>query len=167
MFYFVSFSILIAYFTIHSTQIYILVHNQKWKCFCMFSIVGLCHSSLKLLEFDKLHISFCIKKFKLKRSWKEKVVWSSQSQLILFTIHQHCICINYHSFSQLTFKEKKTLLIYLWRMIYIIFPITLRSPKPQEIVLLESPWWVGVHQVGFIIFWPTMEKLLNIEQFSQ
>jgi hypothetical protein len=32
---------------------------------------------------------------------------------------------------------------------------------------LESPWWVGVHQVGFIIFWPTMEKLLNIEQFSQ
>jgi hypothetical protein len=32
------------------------------------------------------------------------------------------------------------------------------------LVLLESPQWVGVHWVGFIMFQPTMEKLLNIEQ---
>jgi hypothetical protein len=34
------------------------------------------------------------------------------------------------------------------------------------LVLLESPPWVWVHWVGFIMFPPTMEMLLNIEQFS-
>jgi hypothetical protein len=32
------------------------------------------------------------------------------------------------------------------------------------LVLLEDPQWVGVHQIGFKMFQPTMEKLLNIEQ---
>jgi hypothetical protein len=32
------------------------------------------------------------------------------------------------------------------------------------LVPLKSPWWAGVHQVGFIMFWPT-KKLLKTEQF--
>jgi hypothetical protein len=31
--------------------------------------------------------------------------------------------------------------------------------------MLESLQWVGVDQVGFIMFQPMVEKLLNIEQF--
>jgi len=31
-------------------------------------------------------------------------------------------------------------------------------------VLLEGPQWVGVHQIGFKMFQPIVEKLLNIEQ---
>lgn len=130
MFYFVSFSILIAYCFEDALKLYILLKFTFWyitkneNVFVCFQWVDLGHSSLKLLEFDKLHIYFCMKKFKLKRGWKEKVMWSSQSQLILFTIHQHCIRINYQSFSQLTFKEKKTLLIYVWRMIGFFFPLS-------------------------------------------
>jgi hypothetical protein len=30
-------------------------------------------------------------------------------------------------------------------------------------VPLKSWGWVGVHLVGFVMFWPTVEKLLNIE----
>jgi hypothetical protein len=33
------------------------------------------------------------------------------------------------------------------------------------LVLLESPWWIGVHQDGFVLFKPLVQKLLNIEQF--
>jgi hypothetical protein len=33
------------------------------------------------------------------------------------------------------------------------------------LVPLESPQWLGVHQVGFIMFQPAVEKLLNIEHF--
>jgi hypothetical protein len=37
---------------------------------------------------------------------------------------------------------------------------------PQLLELLESPPWVGVHQVGFLMFWHmVVEKLLNIEYF--
>jgi hypothetical protein len=120
--------------TIHCTQIYILVHNKKWEFFVCFQWVHLGHSSLQLLEFDKLHISFCIKKFKLQRGWKEKVVWSSQSQLILFTIHQHCIRIDYQSFSQLTFKEKKRTPPPPPRR-----PITLRSPQTTRDSTVRKP----------------------------
>ncbi len=32
------------------------------------------------------------------------------------------------------------------------------------LVPMESPWLVQVHQASFIMFWPPMKKLLNIEQ---
>ncbi len=32
------------------------------------------------------------------------------------------------------------------------------------LVTLESFQWIGVNQVGFIVFWPTLNKILNIEQ---
>jgi len=31
-------------------------------------------------------------------------------------------------------------------------------------VLLESPQWVGMHQVGFRMFWPAVKNLLNYEK---
>jgi hypothetical protein len=125
------------------------------------------HSCLKILEFDKLHISFCIKKFKLKRGWKEK-------NCVKFTItidfvHNTPTLHLYQLPKLLTtnIQRKENLANLFMKDDSFFFPITLRSPKPQDIVLLESPWWVGVHQVGFIIFWSTMEKLLNIDQFSR
>jgi len=36
-------------------------------------------------------------------------------------------------------------------------------PLIALLVSLESSQWGRVHQVGFIMFWPTMEKLLNFE----
>jgi hypothetical protein len=38
-------------------------------------------------------------------------------------------------------------------------------PLATLLISLESFQWVAVHQVGFIMFQPTMKKLLNIEQF--
>jgi hypothetical protein len=43
------------------------------------------------------------------------------------------------------------------------------TPEAMLLLLLESLWWVGVHQLDSEIlirdqFWPTMEKLLNIEK---
>jgi hypothetical protein len=34
------------------------------------------------------------------------------------------------------------------------------------LVMLESPQWIVVYWVGFMMFQPMMQKLLNIEQFS-
>lgn len=35
-------------------------------------------------------------------------------------------------------------------------------------LLLESPWWVGVHwEYGLVVFRLMMQELLNIEQFDQ
>jgi len=41
-----------------------------------------------------------------------------------------------------------------------------RSICYARLISLESPQWVGVHQVGFIIFWHLVEKLLHIEHFQ-
>jgi hypothetical protein len=38
-------------------------------------------------------------------------------------------------------------------------------PLAALLVQLESPQWVWVHGVGFIMFQPKVEKLLNIEYF--
>jgi hypothetical protein len=38
------------------------------------------------------------------------------------------------------------------------------APLAMLLVPLESPWWIGVHQLGFIMFGPMVEELLNIEQ---
>jgi hypothetical protein len=40
------------------------------------------------------------------------------------------------------------------------------APFAMLLVSLESPQWARVHWFDFIMFQPTMEKLLNIEQFS-
>jgi hypothetical protein len=65
-------------------------------------------------------------------------------------------------------------IIYLWSnfegCLFVLF-VALRSTKHTLtpfvtlFITLESLGWVGLHQVGFIIFQPIMEKLLNIEQF--
>jgi len=53
---------------------------------------------------------------------------------------------------------------------FVLF-VALRSTKHTLMsfvtlfITLESLRWVGVHRVGFIIFQPIVEKLLNIEQF--
>jgi hypothetical protein len=43
--------------------------------------------------------------------------------------------------------------------------IETKMPLPMLLVPLKSPWWIGVHQVGFIMFQSTVEKLLNTKQF--
>ncbi len=39
------------------------------------------------------------------------------------------------------------------------------TPLATLLVVLESPWLIGVRNVGFIMFQPILKKLLNIEFF--
>jgi hypothetical protein len=70
-------------------------------------------------------------------------------------------------FSQ--FHKIQSMAIYLWRKVVCLFLVVCQNEISQNMVpivaLLVSPWWALVHKVGFIIFRPAMEKLLNIEQF--
>jgi hypothetical protein len=59
--------------------------------------------------------------------------------------------------------------IYLWKKVVCLFCLS-----PWDFLnhgasccafgIFKSLWWARVHLVGFIMFWPTMEKSLNIEQ---
>jgi hypothetical protein len=62
--------------------------------------------------------------------------------------------------------------IYLLRNIVCCFVCHVEicqvtTPLAKLLVSLESPWWVGVHLDGLIMFRLAMPKLLNFEHFCQ
>jgi len=59
-----------------------------------------------------------------------------------------------------------TWLIWLWRTVVCLFVCCVELLQTMAftfLVSLESLWWIGVHGIGLIMFWPMVEKLLNIE----
>jgi hypothetical protein len=54
--------------------------------------------------------------------------------------------------------------------LFVYFVYHIEFTKSQHLLLCssylkeKSHWWARVHQIGFIMFQPTMEKLLNIEK---
>jgi hypothetical protein len=73
-------------------------------------------------------------------------------------------CLHHTTLTNLSTKECKS---FVWFVCHIeisqiiMFVFLLHS---WVLLLLESSQWVGVHWVGFIMFLPTMNKLLIIEQ---
>ncbi len=60
--------------------------------------------------------------------------------------------------------------IYIWKRLFVCFICHLEiywttTLLVTFLVLLRNPQWGWMHEVSFIMFWPTMQKLFNIEQF--
>jgi hypothetical protein len=65
-----------------------------------------------------------------------------------------------------SWKQVIYLSIYEGRLfVYHVEISQIRFSFAGLLVPLESPQWLGVHQVGFIMFQPAVEKLLKIEHF--
>ncbi len=59
--------------------------------------------------------------------------------------------------------------IYLWKKVVCLFCLSPwdflnHGASCYAFGIFKSLWWARVHLVGFIMFWSTMEKSLNIEQ---
>jgi hypothetical protein len=62
--------------------------------------------------------------------------------------------------------KTKPISIYLKGCLFFCHVETFQTTTPLAMLLVppENPWWIQVHEVGFIMFWPMVKKLLNIEQ---
>jgi hypothetical protein len=99
------------------------------------------------------------------------LVWRNAQTIVISKGSNHKYCLI--KLSLPLFSSLLETIICLWRKVVCFFClfVTLRFsqtlvPSVTFLVPLESGGWVRVHQVGFKMFQPMLEKsYLNIEQF--
>jgi hypothetical protein len=127
--------------------------------FCCFTKPN-CHVSLSIWRLqDPLH------RFS-GANWVLK--WNKNPQRTLGGFHERTSTKNC-DFMKMCYYVFLWWTIYLWRKfdccILSCWDLPNWGALVTLLVPLESPQWVGLHCVGFILFELTGEKLLNIEQF--